>query len=371
MAGRSSTGGTSAARVGHSDWHVAAVRTSIHVISGATSKSVSPPLRTLMIVDVHNHYYPPEFIAAIAKGPSAYRVEKDAEGNPVLVSPGDRNFVVRGHRDIAYREEVLENAGIDKQVLTLTAPGTTLEAPARSAYLASLVNDALAQIVEERGRRFAALATLPLNDPAASEAEFDRIVSLGFRGCMVYGSIAGVPLYDRRYWGLWERASAAGAVMHIHPNYPPGVEAMQEYWLMPLVGFMFDTTLAAAGLVFSGVVERFPGIKWVLGHLGGAIPYLAERLDRGFEAYPECRTNIQELPSSYLRRFYYDTVNFDSACLELAVRFAGAAQLLAGSDYPHLISSMSRMKASIAALPIDSADKAAILGGNAVALYAL
>ncbi|HWP02802.1 MAG TPA: hypothetical protein VNL96_05060, partial [Gemmatimonadaceae bacterium] len=71
-----------------------------------------------MIVDVHNHYYPPEFIAAIAKGPSAYRVEKDVEGNPVLVSPGDRNFVVRGHRDIAYREEVLENAGIDKQVLT-------------------------------------------------------------------------------------------------------------------------------------------------------------------------------------------------------------------------------------------------------------
>jgi aminocarboxymuconate-semialdehyde decarboxylase len=324
-----------------------------------------------MIVDVHNHYYPPEFIAAVAAGPSAYRVESDAAGNPVLVSPGDRNFVVRGHRDIGYREQVLESAGIDKQVLTLTAPGTTLETPARSAYLASLVNDALARIVEDRGSRFAALATLPLNDPAASEAEFDRIVSLGFPGCMVYGSIAGVPLYDRRYWGLWERASAAGAVMHIHPNYPPGVEAMQDFWLMPLVGFMFDTTLAAAGLVFSGAVQRFPGIKWVLGHLGGAIPYLAERLDRGFEAYPECRVNIAEPPSNYLRTFYYDTVNFNSEALKLAVRFAGPGRLLAGSDYPHLISSMSRMKESIEALPLGAVEKAAILGGNAAALYGL
>src|SRR5207237_670247 len=78
------------------------------------------------------------------------------------------------------------------------------------------------------------------------------------------------------------------AVMYIHPTDPVGVEAMLEYWLMPLVGFLFDTTLAAAGLVFSGVAERFPRIRWVLGHLGGAIPYLAERLDRGYEAFEDC-----------------------------------------------------------------------------------
>jgi aminocarboxymuconate-semialdehyde decarboxylase len=146
---------------------------------------------------------------------------------------------------------------------------------------------------------------------------------------------------------------------------------MQDFWLMPLVGFMFDTTLAAAGLVFSGAVQRFPGIKWVLGHLGGAIPYLAERLDRGFEAYPECRVNIAEPPSNYLRTFYYDTVNFNSEALKLAVRFAGPGRLLAGSDYPHLISSMSRMKESIEALPLGAVEKAAILGGNAAALYGL
>ena len=90
---------------------------------------------------------------------------------------------------------------------------------------------------------------------------------------------------------------------------------MIDYWLMPLVGFLMDTTLAAASLVFSGVAERFPNIRWVLGHLGGAIPYLAERLDRGYEAFAECRANIDRPPTTYLKKFYYDTVNFDPRAL--------------------------------------------------------
>jgi aminocarboxymuconate-semialdehyde decarboxylase len=322
-----------------------------------------------MIFDVHNHFYPPEFIDAIRKGPSRYTVEADREGNPVLVSPGDRNFVVRGHRDIAFREEAIAAAGVDLQAITLTAPGTTMEEPARSAHLASLVNDALARIRSERRTRFTALATLPLNDPAASVREFNRVMSLGFPGVMVYASVNGAALHDRRYWPLWERAGAAGAVVHIHPNYPAGVDAMQEYWLMPLVGFMFDTTLAAAGLVFSGVVRRFPGIRWILGHLGGAIPYLAERLDRGFEAYPECRVHIDRPPSEYLKGLYYDTVNFDPRALRLAVEFAGPGQLLAGSDYPHLISSMAKMQSSIRSLGLPAGDEARILGGTARTLY--
>jgi len=266
---------------------------------------------------------------------------------------------------------VIAGAGVDMQAITLTAPGTTMEEPAQSARLASLVNDALAKIKAERSAHFTALATLPLNDPAASVREFDRVMALGFPGCLVYASVNGQALHDRRYWPLWERANDAGAVIHIHPNYPAGVEAMQEYWLMPLVGFMFDTTLAAAGLVFAGVPARFPRIRWILGHLGGAIPYIAERLDRGFEAYPECRVNIDRHPGEYLRHFFYDTVNFDPKALRLAVEFAGVSQLLAGSDYPHLISSMAKMKESIAALDLPAAEKAMILGGNAARLYGL
>ena len=121
--------------------------------------------------------------------------------------------------------------------------------------------------------------------------------------------------------------------MMIHPTYPVGVEAMREYWLMPLNGFLFDTTLAASKLVFSGVVKRYPRIRWVLGHLGGTIPYLAERLDRGWRAFKECRAHIDEPPTAYLKRhFWYDTVNFAQGPLKLSIEFAGAGKILAGSD---------------------------------------
>jgi len=155
------------------------------------------------------------------------------------------------------------------------------------------------------------------------------------------------------------------AVFYIHPNFPVGVEAMTEYWLMPLVGFTFDTTLAAAKLVFSGVAEKFPRIRWVLAHLGGAIPYLAERLDRGYYAFKECREHISRPPSEYLKDFYYDSVNFDLKALQLAVGFAGAGHILAGSDYPHQIGSLEKMVESIKSLDISSDEKANILGLNA------
>src|SRR5215468_7589298 len=134
---------------------------------------------------------------------------------------------------------------------------------------------------------------------------------------------------------------------------------MLNYWLMPLVGFLMDTTLAAASLVFSGVPKRFPRIRWVLSHLGGAIPYLAERLDRGYEAFADCRKHIDQPPSTYLKRFYFDTVNFDPRAIELAIGFAGADHILAGSDYPHAIGSIPKMLDSIQAVRSNDEAKAA------------
>jgi aminocarboxymuconate-semialdehyde decarboxylase len=321
------------------------------------------------VIDFHNHYYPPAYLDALRAGPSAVRVTLDEEGNPWLHYPGDYNIAVRGHRDIDYREGVLTRAGVDTQVITLTTPGTHVETPAIAARLASLVNDAFAAVVSAKRGRFVALATLPLSDPAASVRELERACrQLGFRGAMVFSNINGVALSDARFWPMYEAANELGAVLHIHPTSPVGVEAMTDYWLMPLVGFLFDTTLAAAKVVFSGVAERFPRIRWVLSHLGGAIPYLAERLDRGFHAFSECRANIQRPPSDYLRQFYYDTVNFDPHALQLAVDFAGAGQILAGSDYPHQIGSIEQMLASIRALEVSEAERAAILGGNAARL---
>jgi aminocarboxymuconate-semialdehyde decarboxylase len=321
------------------------------------------------VVDVHNHFYPPEYLDALRSGGSVVRVTIDREGNPLLHYPGDYNVAVRGHRDIDYRQEVLEREGVTTQLLSLTTPGTHVESPARAAELARLVNDAFARIVADRAPRFAALATLPLNDPRASVAELRRAVEeLRLPGAMLFSNVNGVALSDERFWPLYEVADELGAVLHIHPTSPVGVEAMTEYWLMPLVGFPFDTTLAAAKLVFSGVAQRFPRIRWVLSHLGGAIPYLAERLDRGFQAFRECRSHIDEPPSEYLKAWYYDTVNFDARALGLAIQFAGARHVLAGSDYPHLIGSIRGMLDSIRGLALPEAEKAAILGGNAAEL---
>lgn len=323
----------------------------------------------MAVIDFHNHYYPPAYLEALRAGQSIVKVDVDPEGNPRLYYPGDYNIAVRGHRDIDFRETEMVNYGVDVQVISLTTPGTHVESPANAAKLAALVNDAFAEVVARKKRRFAALATLPLNDPAASVKEFERARrQLGFCGAMLFSNVNGVALADERFWPLYEAANEVGAILHIHPTAPAGVEAMQDYWLMPLVGFLFDTTLAAEKLVFSGVVERFPRIRWVLSHLGGAIPYIAERADRGFHAFKECRAKIGRPPSEYLKRFYYDTVNFDPLALKLAIDFAGAEHILAGSDYPHQIGSIPSMLASLRSLHISEADRAKVLGGNAATL---
>ena len=322
-----------------------------------------------MIIDFHNHYFPPEYVRAIRSGPSHFRITEDPDGNPVLHSPGDYNILVPGHRDIAYRSVVLDEFGVDRQVLTFTAPGTLIEAPARGVELAKIVNDGLADAVIRGEGRYLALGHLPLHEPSAAVEELERcMVELGFPGAMLFSNANGVPLADERFMPLWALGDRLGAVFYIHPTYPLGVEAMEEFMLMPMVGFLMDTTLAAAHLVYRGIPDLFTNTEWVLGHLGGAIPYLAERFDRGYEAFRRCREYLSRPPSEVLREFYYDTVNFDPGCLRLAIEFAGVDHILAGSDYPHMIGSLRKMVSSIRSLGLPPADEARILGRNAARL---
>jgi aminocarboxymuconate-semialdehyde decarboxylase len=306
---------------------------------------------------------------ALQSGQSSVTVTVDADGNPNIHYPGDYNVAVRGHRDLDYRAEVLEKHGVAQQVVTLTTPGTHVEKPDVAVRLASMVNDEFKAAMERPDQKFTALATLPLNDPAASAKELERAMrQLGMRGAMLFSNVNGVALSDKRYWPMYEIANDLGAVLYIHPEHPINVEMMKDYWLMPLVGFLYDTTLAAASLVFAGVPERFPKIRWALCHLGGTIPYLAERLDRGFHAFRDCRANIQREPSTYLKEFYYDTVNFNQGALKLAIDFAGTDHILAGSDYPHQIGSIPSMLDAIAALPVTPQQREDISGGNAAKL---
>jgi aminocarboxymuconate-semialdehyde decarboxylase len=258
------------------------------------------------------------------------------------------------------------------QVLSFSNPGTHIQPPRRAVSGAKTFNDALASVVAERPKRFRALATLPLNDPKASAGELERAVKeLGFPGALVLSNVGGMPLSDPQFWPVYEKADELGALLYVHPTYPAATEGMTDYRLTALIGFPTDTTLAAARLVFSGVVEKFPRIRWMLANLGGTIPFLAERLDRGFRAFDECRANTTKPPSEHFRNFYYDTVNFDPLALQMALDFAGFNKLLAGSDYPQRISSLSLMVESIGALSTSEAEKNAILGGNAARILGL
>ena len=326
----------------------------------------------MRIVDFHNHYYPPEYVEALRKSTSVVKVTYDDEGNPCVHYPGDYNILVPGHRDLDFREHVLEAHGVDTQVLSFTTPGVHVEPPAQAVRFARQINDAFAKATRKRHHRFTALATLPLNDPAASVVELERAMNaLGLPGAMVFSNVNHVALSDERFAPLWQKADELGAVISIHPTDPAGVEAMLDYHLMPLVGFLMDTTLAASKLVFSGIVERHPKIRWVLTHMGGAIPYLAERLDRGYTAFADCRRNINRPPSEYLKTFYFDTVNFNPQAVRLAIAFAGADHILAGSDYPHQIGSIPLMLDTINKLDVEEDVRRNILGGNAARLLKL
>ncbi|MEP6730029.1 MAG: amidohydrolase family protein, partial [bacterium] len=175
----------------------------------------------MRIIDVHNHFYPPAYIDVLRSGESIVTVRMDDEGNPEIHYPGDYNVAVPGHRDIAYRQGVLEREEVDTQVITLTTPGTHVEPPAQAAKFARLVNDAFAQIIAERSPRFSALATLPLNDPAASVAELRRALDVHrLPGAMLFSNVNGIALADERYWPLYELANERSAVLHIHPTNP-------------------------------------------------------------------------------------------------------------------------------------------------------
>jgi aminocarboxymuconate-semialdehyde decarboxylase len=322
----------------------------------------------LMKLDFHTHHYPLAYLDEVEKYPSdACRVTRDATGRRLVHYAGDFNIVADGHIDLEARLAEMQRTGMDMCLLTLTTPGVHVEARARGIQLAQIVNDSYAEIQRQFPDKFACLATLPLQDPQAAADELERAVTkLGLCGAMLFANVNGKPIHHEAYWPLYETAARLDVPLMIHPTSPPGVEAYQEYRTTALVGFLVDTTLCITLLMFEGIMEKFPTIKFVLGHLGGTIPYIAERIDRGYDAYPEVRKNLAHKPSFYFKRnCYYDTVAFEPNALQFAIQFAGADHVMLGSDYPHQIGDMDKAIKVIQGLPIAEDVRAAVLGGNA------
>jgi len=320
--------------------------------------------------DLHTHYYPEAFFRLIREIGGAFSFATDPTGRTIIRYNGARFFgITPPMTDPAKRLEDMDRVGIDVEVLSLSTPNVYFAPPQRQAEVARLVNDAYAELAAKHPKRFKGFASIPMDDPDAALRELDRALGeLRMNGVIVLSNINGRPLTDARYRPFLEECDRRGVCVFIHPMIPASAEPFGEFVLGPIIGFPFDTTLAVARLCYAGVLRELPRIRWILGHLGGAVPYLMERMDNGWRDFAECRTNIDELPSVYLKRLYYDTVSFSSASLRLTRELVGADHMVMGSDYPHLLGSIDRAVSSIESLEVPQGDKDRIFSGTARAI---
>jgi len=211
-----------------------------------------------------------------------------------------------------------------------------------------------------------------LQEPDAVAVELERAVQdLGLMGGVLMSNVDGQPLDAEKFLPIYEKAVKLDVPLYIHPTSPINHAAMQDYRLVPILGFGVDTTLTLLRLVFSGTLKRLPRLKLVISHLGGVFPYLRGRIDKGFHAYPECKINISEPPSLYLKRVWMDSICYDRDVFMSSYAFSGAEKIMLGSDFPHQIGDIEKAVERITRLDISEEEKEMILGGNAVKLLKL
>jgi len=328
------------------------------------------PDQQVLKFDLHTHYYPPVYFDRIREIPSEFSFGKSPSGQTIITYRAARFFgVTPPMTDVAKRLEDMDRVGIDVEVVSLSTPNLFFADAQQQPLVARIVNDAYADLVAQHPKRFKAFASIPMDSPDEALKELHRTIGeLKMNGVILLSNIGGRDLTSPQYREFFAEANRMKLCILLHPMLPAHTDPFRDYVLGPIVGFMFDTTLAVARMCFDGMFREFPDIQWIIGHLGGAIPYLMERLDNGWRDFPECRARIDELPSAYLKRLYYDTVNFNPHMLMMVRDMIGAGHMVMGSDYPHLLGSIDRAVSSIEALNISDEEKRKIFSGTAVSI---
>jgi aminocarboxymuconate-semialdehyde decarboxylase len=233
---------------------------------------------------------------------------------------------------------------------------------------AAIQNDEIARLTKEHPARFAGIATLPMQAPGQAAAELRRAMSkLGLHGAMIGSNVGGKNLDDPSFEPLWAAAEELDAFMVIHPGNIAGAERLRSYYLANLIGNPLDTTIAAACLIFGGVLERHPRLNFVMVHGGGFIPYQGGRWVHGWEVRPEPKVHVKHSPERYLDRFLYDTILHSKTALEFLIASVGADRVFLGSDYPYDMGMMDCVQ-HVRELNIASADRDRILGSHAATI---
>ena len=324
-----------------------------------------------MIIDVHTHFFPPGYLEALCRDPDPYAIDRDADGRTILTLHGAR-IVTMTHEMTSPEDRLrdMDRQGVDLQIVSVTIPNVEFGPPPRRLGLTRMANDGLIDLTRRFPRRFAALASVPLANPEAAVRELDRaVLDPGIVGVILGSNVGGRYLDDPAFFPLLERAQALRMPVLVHPMPPAEADATFARGLVPLLGFVFNTSVSVARMVLAGVFERLPELAVILGHLGGTLPYLMQRLDNGYRAYPETRSDIPHPPSHYLRRLYYDTVSFSVPSLRCALEAVGPGQIVMGTDYPHVIGDIDAALDSVRALGLREDAAAGILGETAARLF--
>jgi len=325
-------------------------------------------------IDTHTHVLADATIALLQKELPRLGLKLapiDADNAVLEVAGVPYRPFPRGGHDIARRFADMDATGVDMHVLSAT-PQTWLYGQEAAVGIAASViqNDEIARLTKEHPDRFAGIATLPMQAPDQAAAELRRAIGkLGLHGAMIGSNVGGKNLDDPSFEVLWATAEELDAFMVVHPGNVAGADRLRSYYLGNLIGNPLDTTIAAACLIFGGVLERHPRLNFVMVHGGGFIPYQGGRWVHGWQVRPEPKVHLKHSPERYLDRFLYDTILHSKTALEFLIASVGADRVFLGSDYPYDMGMMDCVR-QVRELKIASADRDRILGSHAAAILA-
>jgi 2,3-dihydroxybenzoate decarboxylase len=270
----------------------------------------------------------------------------------------------------------MDEAGIDIQILSHSAPGLQRVDASSSVALARRVNDRLYQVVQANPARFAAFASLPTAVPEAAPAELERAVTkLGFKGAMIHGLTGELFFDDKRFWPIFRCAEELNVPIYLHPAEPHPAVVNAYYadyikthpiFMRAAWGFTFETGTQAIRLILSGAFDVFPRLKIILGHLGEAIPFLLERIDASFSR----DSQMKEFRKYFCEHFFITTSGFFSdTALRCCIDELTVDRIMFSVDWPY-VSSKSATD-WIKKAPLTEEDRAKVLHGNAAELLGL
>ncbi|MBI4292571.1 MAG: amidohydrolase [Betaproteobacteria bacterium] len=320
-------------------------------------------------VDIHAHYYPQAFLDLIAEHAPAYGVEyRMIEGKGpqfrighLLTGPVGSTFI-----DDDARLAAMDRQGVEIHLLSLSQPMVYWAERDLAQRLSVTYNDAIAAAHLRHPARLYGLATLPMHEPDLALREVERAAALpGVRGFYMATHVRERELSDPAFFPVYERIEALGMPVFLHPVQVIGHQRLSAHYLTNLLGNPFESAIAAAHLIFGGVLDRFARLTFCLPHAGGAFPWLVGRLHRGWEKRSELRHLQLEGPVAYLRRFYYDTVGYSEHVLEYLSNVIGADRVLMGSDYCFPIAYEQPVEVVISHPRLSEQTKQDIVAGNA------